>query len=814
MTVSKYLKFMPLLVLFMLFSQKAVSQNTGSKIDMSEAGRETVSRQEAELRGDEFVKEGNVAFAKSSYKEAVDKYLKAVESLRKCSPAGEYIQKKIDKCNEAISRSYYYWSEDIAAQAEKLVQAQEYNRAVSLCEEAIKIYPPSKAKMDERIAIYNKMKDVVTYRKEKDPETVDPKEKTRSYSIDVLLKQGEVFYNDGQYDRARDKFEEVLLIDPYQTKAIDFLRKINIKTLAEGNKRTTTTRDERLAEVEWKMVTPVVPRTLSGDTSALNNVSVQKIETEDKIHQKLNNIVIDSIEFVETTIPTVVKYLKKRSKDIDPEKVGVNIFLRLSGTPSAGGGEGGETTEKTETPAADGAEKTEKKAEDGGAAAETTTVTEGTASSSVPTATMVVNDIPLGKAIEYICRGSNLKFRVEKYAVVIASKDVPLDEVETKIYPLDQEALDQIGGSDAETVKRHFENRGIDFPAGSKIVYDNRISRLIATNTPDNLKKIEEIIHNEFDSVDPQVLIQTKFVEVRQNDLEELGFQYTISRTQAVDNTHFWPIDPNEHYGAHLYDANDNVVRNVGTNGVGNIASGTRPDQAFNWGTFYHDGTTVNAVIHALDQTDTSDVLSTPRVTTLNGQEATIRMVTEYYYPEEWGEATIANQSSSTTGGTSATTSIFVGSTPTFGDATQEGIILKVRPNVDADRYTITLEMNPVVQERVGWTDYSYSVTVTNTPYDNIIRMPIIEARTVETTVSIYDGETIILGGIIKDETATINDQYPILGDIPLIGRAFQSKAKSSSKTNLLIFLTCRLVNPDGSPIRARELRGLPTFRQ
>jgi type II secretory pathway component GspD/PulD (secretin) len=243
---------------------------------------------------------------------------------------------------------------------------------------------------------------------------------------------------------------------------------------------------------------------------------------------------------------------------------------------------------------------------------------------------------------------------------------------------------------------------------------------------------------------------------------------------------------------------NDTTVRNVEANGIGDIDPGARPDQAFRFYHYNDKNVAFSAIVHALDQSDTADVLSTPRVTTMNGEEATIRMVTDRYYPESWGEATVATATSQ--GGD--TTQVFVPSIPEFGDPTEEGIILRVTPNVDADRYTITLDMNPVIQERVGWTDYSYGVSITEgTPpvtsnYTNTIRMPVIEARTVQTSVTIYDGETIILGGIIKDTTDTFDDQYPILGDVPIV------------------FLTCRLVNPDGSPIRERELRGLPAFRQ
>ena len=72
----------------------------------------------------------------------------------------------------------------------------------------------------------------------------------------------------------------------------------------------------------------------------------------------------------------------------------------------------------------------------------------------------------------------------------------------------------------------------VPFDPGSQVVYDPSISRLIVTNTAENLQKIEETI-KELNVIDPQVLIQTKFVEVHLNDLEELGFQYLFSRQNS-----------------------------------------------------------------------------------------------------------------------------------------------------------------------------------------------------------------------------------------------------------------------------------------
>ena len=125
--------------------------------------------------------------------------------------------------------------------------------------------------------------------------------------------------------------------------------------------------------------------------------------------------------------------------------------------------------------------------------------------------------------------------------------------------------------------------------------------------------------------------------------------------------------------------------------------------------------------------------------------------------------------------------------------------------------------MTPTIQEFVGWTDYSYMIPLGDDDkvryYPNTLKMPVIEARQVSTTVVSYDGETVVLGGVMRDRIAIVEDQYPILGDLPLIGRLFQSKGRGSEKVSLLIFLNNRLIKPDGSPIRVNQERGIPSFR-
>jgi general secretion pathway protein D len=759
----------------------------------TDINKESIRRDELEIKADETVRAAREAYAAEEYQIAVDKYLEAISLLEKCGSA-THVKEKNQRIRELIAQVYHSWAEDKARQAETDANAGEIDEAIKKCVEAIRMDPSMELRMQDLIAKFEKQKKVIIYRGDTSEQLIDPGKEERLYRVDLLYAQGKKLYAEKQWDKARDKFEEILSLNPYNLKAIEYARKINHQMYAVGKVRYETTREERVAESEWKFVTPLLPRAESG-LKEIEQQPLRRDEGGDVIQRKLREIILDHIEFEEVTIPTVVKHLKQRSRELDPEKKGVNIFLRLGGGqatqagPSAtddlfSGDEedlfGGDAEADADTEDADG--------EAGGGGF-------GGGNDGVPTITIVVDDIPLGEAIRYICRGANLKYRIEKHAVVIASQDVALDELETRIYPVEQESMTEIGGDEGgeggeggtSSMVRYFSQRGVAFPEGARAVYDPRISRLIATNTPENLAKIEDVIR-ELNVVDPQVLIECKFVEVQTNKLNNLGFEWRIGRPvgDSAKSTTFDPNDPLMRFNTDLaWTNNDRVFRIT-----------HRDSQLVSW----------EAIVHALDLRDTTDILSTPRITTQNGEEATIRMATEVYFPESWGEAQFVS--------VSGISDYFVPSQPEFGEPTELGVRLTVTPNVDADRYTISMDMVPIIQAHIGWLDYSYNLTVNGVPLANTLRMPIIEARQIETRFNVYDGETVVIGGVIRDTTTEIDDRIPALGDIPLLGRLFRSKVHDAAKANLLIFTTVRLVNPDGSPLREREVRGKPPFRQ
>jgi len=888
--------------------KEALRDQTAASIE------ELINLQAQRRNADELQKKASAAFEREDYDVAVDAYVDVLKILEADVVNGqvpEANKRKIAEVQKMISQSYYYWARKLFNEAEKTAQIGLYDEAIEKCEEAIKVYPLSEQIMRKTIDEYTIMKSSAQYKKDTSPEELVPEAVNREKRISVLIRQGQTLYNTKQWNRAQEKFNQVMILDPYNITAIDFLRRIYLHESETGERRRGAVVIEREAEAMWELISPIPTGSETSDDVVAEDIKVKE-DNAGTTQKKLNDIIIDHIDFEEVSIAQVVQFLKHTSKDRDPDRVGVNFVLRFntdetSPSTSVVSGDdefGDEDSEFFEDESETGEEEFDQSAGEGdfysyddvpggpGGPAAPVQTAENT------TVTLVVDNVSLIDAIRYICKSANLHFRVENYAVVIAAKDVPLDEFIRKTFPIDKEILASsiMGDLSNDNVKQYLIDRGIPFPSGASVRYDEMSSRLTVFNTSEALDRVEDLI-DQMDVSDPQVLIQVKFVEIEMSDLQELSFDYTFSRiaptwdevtasgiqplsatgnegtiadssfimyyqnsessgssrtlgptedparaqspltADDIENmekmevyagdTYYVPdnlaegeafysgVLQNEaakNYGHHItWGPNSHFNRNAQTSaGIFGATTGMQNDDVFNWSTYNADGYQFAGSIHALDNADSTEILSAPRLTTMNNQNAVIRMITEKYYPSDWDEAEL--ETISTNG---SNVPVFTPSIPSFGGATEEGIALQVRPRVEEDNYTIFLEMTPVIQEFIGWTDYSYSIPLgeNNELYPNTLKMPIIEARYLNTNVMSYDGETVVLGGVIRDELSMIEDQYPILGDLPLIGRFFQGKGKGSRKTNLLIFLTSRLIKPDGSPFREDQSgRGVPAI--
>jgi len=139
-----------------------------------------------------------------------------------------------------------------------------------------------------------------------------------------------------------------------------------------------------------------------------------------------------------------------------------------------------------------------------------------------------------------------------------------------------------------------------------------------------------------------------------------------------------------------------------------------------------------------------------------------------------------------------------------------------VEPVIGPDNYTIDLNLSPEVVEFDGFVNYGSPIlgpTITATPpfigsavlTSNVINQPIFSTRKVTTSVSIWDGQTVALGGLVREDVQKVQDKVPLLGDIPIAGRLFRSDIDQKIKRNLIIFVTARLMDAEGRPVRQDE---------
>ncbi|MDB6007031.1 MAG: type and secretion system protein [Prosthecobacter sp.] len=240
-------------------------------------------------------------------------------------------------------------------------------------------------------------------------------------------------------------------------------------------------------------------------------------------------------------------------------------------------------------------------------------------------------------------------------------------------------------------------------------------------------------------------------------------------------------------------------------------------------------------VIRGLSQKKGVDLMSAPSVTTKSGTRATMEVTREFIYPTEFDPPRLPQGGGGLQvggGGGGGSQQIATPTTPTAFEMRQTGVRLEAEPTVGADGNTIELTLAPEVVEFDGFINYgspilspsSQSVlpiqlgqagatVVGTTGYvpltqperlitPNIINQPVFSVRKVTTGVSIWDGQTVALGGLIREDVQDVQDKVPILGDLPFIGRLFKNESEQHYKRNLMIFVTAHLIDPSGQRIK------------
>ncbi|HEY5037182.1 MAG TPA: hypothetical protein VII74_08645 [Chthoniobacterales bacterium] len=389
------------------------------------------------------------------------------------------------------------------------------------------------------------------------------------------------------------------------------------------------------------------------------------------------------------------------------------------------------------------------------------------------------------------------------------------------------------------------KDQGVPFPTGASANFLPQSSRLIVRNTEENLELVDALVEQANVAGPKQVEIEAKFVEITQTNLKELGFDWLLGQfnlpgshrifagggtsgtgeTVSGSDFPFTPAGgtPVGQFPVTAGNRSGNLA--ISANAIDSLLMGAPAGQLLAPGILGISGVFTDpqfqVVIRALNQKKGVDLLSAPRVTTKSGQRAVIEIVREFRYPTQFDPPKIPDRTGSdvvsTTGLTGASTGAFpvTPTTPTAFETRNTGVTLEVEPVVGPDGVTIDLNLVPQVVEFEGFINYGspiQSVSVnplgiassfTLTP--NVINQPIFNTRKVTTSVSVWDGQTVVLGGLMREDVQKTEDRTPLLGDIPLLGRLFRTNAEQHIKRNLVIFVTARLVNPAGQPVNSTE---------
>jgi len=635
---------------------------------------------------------------------------------------------------------------------------------------------------------------------------ISPEYVAQSKIIRDLLARGRAQFLNDDYEGAAATFREVEARDTNNTEAKLFQSKI-ASILGEIHKQNLyKTRSQMLSEVDRGWERPKV-----FDVSATNETVVDE---GGRIQDKLNGIVIPQVNFSGMELTRVIETLSELSVEYDVERVGVNIVPLFNPNDSN------------------------------------------------PRVNISLRNLNLDRILQFVTQQVNFAYDVGGDAVTIQPSDSigGSSTTVTEFFPVSRATVIRLTGfrdcggnsgpvdpfaapsssgpsgpsanDEVEALQTFFQSAGVNFELpGASLAFDGE--QLIVTQTRRNLERMRTILRN-YNEV-KQVEIEAKFLEVTQGDLEELGFDWSAQSgaTPLFDSSGLPVLDEdgsqmvsyerqfstgnrslNSAFGINTNASsiviNDEVIASNAapslTNVVDLAASAGSLFSASGWSVNGYD---VDFAIRALARKTGSDLMSAPKVTVLSGKRANITVAQELRYPESYGDiestaSSSSNRSSTTGSGSGAAISITAG-TPQDFITRNVGVEMSVTPNVENDD-TISLMLEPRVTEFEGFVEYGGpSVAITGETVVTVpagFYQPIFSTREMSTEVTVYDGATVVMGGLTRDEVKTVNDKVPVLGDIPGLGRLFRSEGETRNKRNLLIFVTANLVSPGGSPAR------------
>ncbi|MFH1458902.1 MAG: type IV pilus secretin PilQ [Candidatus Omnitrophota bacterium] len=364
--------------------------------------------------------------------------------------------------------------------------------------------------------------------------------------------------------------------------------------------------------------------------------------------------------------------------------------------------------------------------------------------------TVQISDVPWEKALDVICRTYGYAYERENNIIRVTTLDkLGQENLVTEVFTLNYAKAADVAAS----VEEMKSERG-------KIKSDSRANLIIVTDIPTNIYKIGKVI-KRLDAMTPQVTIEAKVIETTVSNLEDIGFKWNASYTANMASrptTFPWPAN---NIGTQY---NNFLPKGKTAADFPTLSQPAMPLASasdFSFGIL--DGSSFSLLLEAIQTKGKTKILSNPRITTLDNEPAEIHVGTDwpvasYSFSEESNRFVISGW-----------------------EYKSYGILLKVTPTINQNGF-VTLKLHPEISDKQEEIEFEGA------------RVPVLTTQSADATVMIRDGQTLVIGGLIKDKNVVTKTKVPFLGDIPFLGLLFTHKSEEIVRNDLLIFITPHII--------------------
>ena len=371
------------------------------------------------------------------------------------------------------------------------------------------------------------------------------------------------------------------------------------------------------------------------------------------------------------------------------------------------------------------------------------------------TVTATLTDIPLEEALTNILESQGYTYLATDNMIrVIAKEDSILiqEKIESRVYRITYADTKEV----EKALKQFISEQG-------SISASPATSNIIVTDTESKMRAIDSFI-SEIDRETPQIMVEAKIYDISSTDNMDLGVEW-----QAGTNTGYLSGTDVFQNGSPLTSSIGNAyqpsVTDPFTSGAfSGSTSKTNTTSLIRYG-IMNSHINVDVALHASQEDIRAKLLANPRIMVLDNEQAEIKIIEEIPYQE---------LTESSSGGSIGTTA--------FRDV---GVELRVTPHLTRDGM-IRMKLNPKFSVQTG------DVQIAGT--NGVSPQPVVASREQTTTALIKDGQTVVIGGLKKQDVSTQINKIPLLGDLPLLGGLFRFEGESTVNSELVIFITPHLI--------------------